>query len=325
MEKASPISVVMCTFNGEKYLQEQLESILRQTRMPSEIIVSDDGSSDGTVALARGLLKGRSDIRVVITTRKAPLGPAANFSSAMALATSPLVALADQDDVWHPKKLEILGRLLEQDATLLLVHSDAALVDESGRRRGSLSRALAMTRPERRALRSGSALAALLRRNLVTGATAMVRSELLQDALPVPEGWVHDEWLAMIAALHHGVTFVGDELINYRQHGANQIGAARLDAEGAGNRLRENRSAFFARKALRNRALSDLVARKPSWLGPEDRDALVGKLQHDEWRGRLPQHHLRRALPVAGRWLAGYYSRYARGSLDVVRDLVLRG
>ena len=152
----------------------------------------------------------------------------------------------------------------------------------------------------------------------------MVRSELLQDALPVPEGWVHDEWLAMVAALRHGVAFVEEELINYRQHGANQIGAARIDVAEAGNRLRENRGAFFARKTLRNGALSDLVARKPSWLGPAHRDALIGKLEHDEWRTGLPQQHLRRALPVAGRWLSGHYSRYARGFLDVVRDLVLR-
>lgn len=324
MEKASPISVVMCTFNGEKYLQEQVESILRQTRMPSEIIVSDDGSSDGTVVLARGLLKARPDIRLVITTRKAPLGPAANFSSALSLAKSPLIALADQDDVWHPTKLETLGRVLEQDATLLLTHSDAALVDEDGRRTGSLSHALAMTRSERRALSSGSALAALLRRNLVTGATVMVRSELLQVALPVPEGWVHDEWLALVAALHQGVAFVDEELIDYRQHGANQIGASRLNAAEAGARLRENRSAFFARKALRNKALTDLVARQPSWLRAQDRDALSSKIEHDQWRSGLPEKHLRRALPVIGRWLSGHYSRYARGLVDVLRDLVLR-
>lgn len=324
MEKASSISVVMCTLNGEKYLQEQVESILRQTRMPSEIIVSDDGSSDGTVPLVRGLLKGRSDIRVVITTRKAPLGPAANFSSALALATSQLIALGDQDDVWHPTKLETLASVLEHDATVLLAHSDAALVDEAGRRAGSLSHALAMTRPERRALASGAALTALLRRNLVTGATSMIRTDLLKVALPIPQGWVHDEWLALVAALHEGVAFVDEELIDYRQHGANHIGASRLSAAEAGTRLRESRTAFFARKALRNTALSDLVAREPSWFGPETRDAVVSKLEHDEWRSGLPQKHLRRVLPVVRRWLSGHYSRYARGHLDVVRDLVLR-
>jgi glycosyltransferase involved in cell wall biosynthesis len=324
MDNAPLISVVMCTYNGEKYLQAQLESIVQQTRVPSEIILSDDGSSDGTVALARRVLGDRSDIRVVVTTRNAPLGPAGNFSSALGLATSPLIALADQDDLWHPKKLERLGRVLEQDETLLLVHSDAALVDESGQRRGSLSHALAMTKTERRALRSGGALEALLRRNLVTGATTMIRSDLLRDALPVPEGWVHDEWLALVAALHHGVRFVGEELIDYRQHGANQIGATRLNVAEAGERLREGRSSFFARKAARNRALSNLVALAPAWLQPGDKDALIGKCEHDEWRSRLPRTHLPRVLPVLSRWLSGHYSRYARGLVDVLRDLVLR-
>ena len=260
----------------------------------------------------------------MVTTRNSPLGPAGNFSSALGLATSPLIALADQDDLWHPKKLETLGRVLEQDETLLLVHSDAALVDESGRRRGSLSHALAMTKTERRALRSGAALEALLRRNLVTGATTMIRSDLLRDALPVPEGWVHDEWLALVAALHHGVRFVEEELIDYRQHGANQIGATRLDAAEAGERLREGRSSFFARKAARNRALSNLVALAPVWLQPGAKAALMDKCEHDEWRSRLPRTHLPRVLPVFSRWLSGHYSRYARGLVDVLRDLVLR-
>ncbi|MTA32974.1 MAG: glycosyltransferase, partial [Actinobacteria bacterium] len=152
MDKAPLVSVVICTYNGEKYLRAQLETILQQTRVPSEIILSDDGSSDGTLALARTVLGGRSDLSVVVTTRDAPLGPAGNFSSALGLATSPLIALADQDDLWHPKKLERLGQVLEQDETALLVHSDAALVNESGQRMDSLSHALAMTRSERRAL-----------------------------------------------------------------------------------------------------------------------------------------------------------------------------
>ena len=135
---------------------------------------------------------------------------------------------------------------------------------------------------------------------------------------------MHDEWLALVAALHQGVAFVDEELIDYRQHGANQIGASRLNAAEAGSRLRENRTAFFSRKALRNKALTDLVVGQPSWLRAQDRDALSGKVEHDQWRSGLPRRYLRRVSPVIGRWLSGHYSRYARGHLDVVRDLFLR-
>lgn len=324
MDKVPVVSVVICTYNGEKYVQQQLESILSQTLTPTEIILSDDGSSDDTVARAQTVVEGRSDIRIVVTTRKAPLGPAANFSSALALATSPLIALADQDDVWHPNKLEVLVRAMESDRSVLLVHSDAALVDGFGTRTGSLTHALAMTRSERALLSSGRALEALLRRNLVTGATTMIRSELLHSALPVPEGWVHDEWLALVAALHHGVRFVDDELIDYRQHGANHIGATRLDFSEASQRLRQRRRDFFARKALRNTALYELLALAPAWLHPSEKEALQAKLEHDVWRSRLPSDRIARVFPILSRWVSGYYRRYARGHLDVLRDLALR-
>lgn len=324
MDNVPVVSVVICTYNGEKYVQEQLESIVSQTLRPSEVILSDDGSSDDTVARAREVLEGDSDIRVVVTTRKAPLGPAANFSAALALATSPLIALADQDDVWHPNKLEVLVRAMESDTSILLVHSGAALVDEFGARMGSLSHALAMTRLERALLSSGRALETLLRRNLVTGATTMIRSELLQSALPVPEGWMHDEWLALVAALRHGVKFVDHELIDYRQHGANQIGATRLDFSEAGQRLRQRRSDFFASKALRNTALYELLALAPMWLHPSEKEALQAKLEHDVWRSRLPSGRLARVFPILSRWVSGHYRRYARGHLDVLRDLALQ-
>ena len=322
---AAKVSVVVATYNGAEFLARQLESILAQTRAPSEIIVSDDGSSDSTLDIARKFQnatprKGGPTWKIL--SRKKPLGVAGNFSSALAEATGAFIAFADQDDIWEVNKLESLIPHFD-DARALLVHSDALLIDAKEHEMGSLMRALRVTVRERTALRGGRALDALLRRNLVTGATMVIRRSLLETALPIPEGWIHDEWLALVAALQGGVFFDQRQLVRYRQHGANQIGASRLSAAEAGERLRENRSAFFARKALRNRALSDLVARKPSWLGPEDRDALLGKLEHDEWRSGLPQQHVRRALPVAGRWLSGHYSRYARGHLDVVRDLVL--
>jgi glycosyltransferase involved in cell wall biosynthesis len=320
------VSVVVATYNGAEFLARQLESILAQTRAPNEIIVSDDGSSDSTLDIVTKFQKaspGKGGPTWKILLRKKPLGVAGNFASALAVAKGDLVAFADQDDMWEPNKLEALIPHFD-DARTLLAHSDALLVDAKDQEMGSLMRALRLTAGERTALRGGRALDALLRRNLVTGATMLIRRSLLETALPIPAGWIHDEWLALIAALQGGVVFDERPLVRYRQHGANQIGASRLNAAEAGNRLRENRSAFFARKALRNRALSDLVARKPSWLGPEDRDALLGKLEHDEWRSGLPDERPRRVLPVSGRWLSGHYSRYARGHLDVVRDLILR-
>jgi glycosyltransferase involved in cell wall biosynthesis len=323
---AAKVSVVVATYNGAEFLARQLESILAQTRAPSEIILSDDGSSDSTLDIARKFQnatprKGGATWKIL--SRKKPLGVAGNFASALVAATGDLVAFADQDDIWEVNKLETLIPHFDNPRTLL-VHSDARLIDAKEHEMGSLMRALRVTVRERTALHGGRALDALLRRNLVTGATMVIRRSLLETALPIPAGWIHDEWLALIAALQGGVVFDERPLVRYRQHGANQIGASRLNAADAGERLREKRSTFFARKASRNRALVDLVALNRPRLRSREKNALMGKLQHDQWRSELPEAPLGRVLPVLVRWLSGHYSRYARGHLDVGRDLVLR-
>ena len=185
-EKAPPeISVVLCTYNGEKFLEEQLQSILNQSILPREIVVSDDGSSDHTMDIVHRV-SAASDpsIRWTIVQRQEPLGPAANFAAALTQANYDLIALSDQDDVWESSKLEILVAALETNADASLVFSDATIISDTGGASGSLMNTLRLTSGESRAISSGAALDALMRRNLVTGATLMLRKSLLDSALP---------------------------------------------------------------------------------------------------------------------------------------------
>ena len=319
------VSVVMCTFNGERFVAEQLESILTQTVPPDEIIISDDGSSDSTLAVIDKVRQAsKLAVRWDIQTRENPLGPAKNFESALKRATGDVIALADQDDLWTPHKLETLTAALTNTAGALLVHSDARLIDESGQNGTTLMKTLALTRQERQHLRSGSAIRALLKRNLVTGATMVISRKLLDTALPIPDGWVHDEWLAVIAALQDGVVFDEGLLISYRQHSRNVIGAQQLGPAIAQKRLAESRTAFFARKALRNQALSALTEQQPGWLPARHAEALRAKVVFDASRARLPHQRLARVFPVLQSVLARHYRNYARGWIDVIRDLSLR-
>jgi len=318
------VSVVVCTYNGERFLAEQLQSILDQTHPPDDIIVSDDGSSDSTLEIVAEFSSrdsGAKKPQWTVRSRKKPLGVAGNFASALTKARGEFVALADQDDVWEPNRLE-RGLARFRDG-VLLVHSDATLIDEVGHPIGSLMSALRLTNGERRSLLSGTGLDALLRRNLVTGATTMIRASLLQQALPIPEGWVHDEWLALVAAAQVGVVFFEESLIRYRQHGGNEIGAAKTNLDEATRRLSETRSDFFSRKLLRNSGISRLLEQKPNWLGAEARAALAGKLEFDRWRSQLPAQRWGRLGPVVMRWAQGDYGTFARGYLDVIRDLSL--
>lgn len=318
------VSVVVCTYNGERFLAEQLQSILDQTHPPDDIIVSDDGSSDGTLEIIAEFSSrnsGANKPHWTVQSRQIPLGVAGNFASALSAASGEFIALADQDDIWEPTRLE--SGLAGFGDHVLLVHSDAMLIDEAGQPTGSLMSTLRLTRGERSSLLSGNAVDALLRRNLVTGAATMIRASLLTQALPVPEGWIHDEWLALVAAAQGGVVFSEDSLIRYRQHASNEIGATQTNLPEAARRLRESKTEFFSRKLQRNSAISRLLEGEPAWLGAEVRAKLLAKLEFDRWRSELPAQRLGRLLPVLMRWATGDYGRFARGYLDVVRDLSL--
>jgi glycosyltransferase involved in cell wall biosynthesis len=321
------ISVVMCTFNGEQFLAPQLESILAQTLLPEEIIVSDDGSTDRTLELARNISISSSvakSIHWVLTSRKKPLGPAKNFEDALAQASRGLIALADQDDVWVPEKLQVLAQRLGREPSAVLVHSDARLIDGQGIQGTTLMKTLGVTRAELRNLEKGRALAALMRRNLVTGATVMMRRELLEKASPFPSAWMHDEWLGLVAALQGALVFEKGTLVEYRQHGNNAIGASKTTMSAARSRLKEDRGTFFDHKNLRNAALASFVSAPPAWLSPVNREVLGGKITHDRWRAGLRSSRVRRIIPVVIRGLRGSYSLYSRGLLDMIRDVALK-
>ncbi|MDA9787016.1 glycosyltransferase, partial [Pontimonas sp.] len=147
------VSVVVCTYNGEKYLREQLRSILDQTRPADEIVVSDDGSTDSTLEIVAELSSGAGGTGTPlwnVQKRKRPMGVSGNFASALAKAQGEFIALADQDDVWEPDRLE--KSLAQFRDGVLLTHSDATLIDSAGEATGTLMSALRLTRSERESL-----------------------------------------------------------------------------------------------------------------------------------------------------------------------------
>lgn len=324
---APRISVALCTHNGERHVGQQLASILRQRPAPVEVVVGDDASTDDTVvaverAFSEALAADPSlptELRLI--RRESALGVTANFAATLAECTGDLIALSDQDDEWAPGKLVALAAQFASDPDLLLVHSDARLVDDAGRALGlTLLDALEATPAERSSLAAGNALPVLVRRNLVTGATVMLRRTLLSSAQPFPDDWVHDEWLAAIASSVGRVRLVPEPLIDYRQHGANLIGARRPTMRDRWSRLREPRTE-------RARRLADRAARWSARARELDVTASVqsildAKAAHEASRSRLPRFPLWRVPAIVAGAIGGRYGRYSRGAIDVVRDLV---
>src|SRR3954447_24654813 len=123
------ISVAMATWNGERFIAQQLQSIAEQTRPPDELVISDDGSSDDTVEVARRFAR-RAAFDVVIMPNEERIGYSDNFFRAMKACTGDLIALCDQDDVWHPDKLARCERPLQLDPSVSLVAHSGRVVDD---------------------------------------------------------------------------------------------------------------------------------------------------------------------------------------------------
>ena len=315
------VSVVLCTRNGGRHLREQLASIQRGTRQPDEVLVLDDDSSDDTVAIVRDWAEEMPEGVVRIESNRPALGVTANFERGIRMATGDIVVLSDQDDRWAPNRVEGAVTLLASPGALL-VHGDARLIDDAGDPLGAtLFDYLGLTATEREAELGGRGFEVLLRRNTVTGATAAFRRELRDVALPIPDGWVHDEWLALLAAARGGLVLDPAIRVEYRLHGANQIGADRPTLRYRIRRAVGAEAGRTERLARRSRQLLDRLQA----LG-EPRDVVArasGKARFEATRAAMPRTRALRVPAVLGLLRSGGYARFAsRGRWDVVRDLL---
>lgn len=322
------ISVAMATYNGEAFIREQLDSICAQTRLPSEIVVSDDGSSDRTLEIVREVLSAawlkKHAVTLTVLTNSVNLGPGKNFQQAIRACSKEIIALADQDDVWHSKKLEILAGVLESRPEVLLVHTNARLIDATGADMPiTLFDGLEVSADEQSALVSGWSLPALVKRNLVTGATAVLKRELSELAFSLPTIELHDGRLAIVASVLDGVLVVPEELIGYRQHGGNQIGGTRMSALDRGVAVMKSWRELTDRLTILNtehQALLDLLGER---VPARNQDIMRGRIAHNEWRIGLPASRLLRVWPVIAGYLGGRYRDFGRVPHDVIRDLVM--
>ncbi len=220
------VEILLGTHDGERYLAQQLDSILGQTYRDWRLTIRDDGSSDGTRAIADDYARRFPD-RITVSSRETASGSAArNFLELVAASTGRWVMLADQDDVWLPDKIAVtLERMRALEARLgpgvpALVHTDLQVTDaDLTVVEPSMIRSQVLDGHETR-------LAALVIQNHVTGCTVMVNRALADKVTPPFEGVaMHDWWLALLAGTFGTLELVDRPTVLYRQHGANTVGA----------------------------------------------------------------------------------------------------
>jgi glycosyltransferase involved in cell wall biosynthesis len=195
------ISVALCTYNGARYLQEQLDSIQSQSRLPDEVVICDDASQDDTRQLLDAFAQ-RAPFPVRLYFNEVNLGYTKNFEQAIGYCSGDVIVLCDQDDVWHPDKLQCIETAMGQDADAGLIFTDADIIDgDSQPLDYRLWQCADFSEQRLHLFSEGRAVEALINQNAVTGATMAFRSRFRDLVLPIPIGGplIHDWWIALIS------------------------------------------------------------------------------------------------------------------------------
>jgi hypothetical protein len=248
-----------------------------------------------------------------------------NFQRALSAVTGDLIALSDHDDVWRQDRVQRAVAAMPGDISRpSLVFSDARLIDDDGKDRGrSLFQAYDVSDADLAAVTSDRALEVLGWRNIVTGATVMFNRSLLEVALPLPDRWIHDEWLAVLAAALGRIGVVREPLIGYRIHGRNQIGVPpRNPLKRLFIALRVG-APRYQNLHLRTTYLLERLERDHA--ADEPLRLLRHRLAFEEARGRYGRVPPTRLVPILSQYRRGEYKRFTRQPLlEAVRDLLQR-
>ena len=311
------ISIALCTWNGAAHLAEQLASLAGQTRLPDELIVCDDASTDDSVAIVQHFGQ-TAPFPVHLRQNPTRLGVVKNFTKAIVQCSGDLVFLCDQDDVWRRDKIAVLLREFDNNDNLGALFSNAQLSDAR-----TLWDHIGFRSRERRAVHAGRAFDILVERNVVTGATLAFRDRWREAVIPIHEvpGMLHDQWIATIISAVAQVDCVDDCLIDYRQHARQQVGAG-VAAGGWGRWVGAARGTG-ARQYATHAAQLDAVLQRMERIGaPAERiDDLRRRIAHLRTRATLPARRPSRVRIVMRELFSRRYHRYSNHFWSAAKDL----
>jgi len=252
-EKAPLVSIAMCTYNGEQFLREQLDSLIAQDYPNIEIIIVDDCSTDSTFNILKEYQSNHSHIRAM--KNPANLGFVKNFEKATSLCSGDYISLCDQDDIWFSHKI---SQLVDHIGESNLIYSGVQLINEKGQK---IKREFLTIHRL-----SGKCHLGLLFANCVTGHTCLIKRQALNKALPFPEKiTVHDHWIALVSAATGGIKAHPETLSLYRQHDSNAILGEK----------EHHKNKFIKRKQLFNTQMAFIkAARNVDGLPEDDRNLI---------------------------------------------------
>jgi len=222
------ISICLATYNGEKYLNQQVDSIFAQSNQDWQLLIQDDGSSDNTISIIEDYMARFPDRIRLITKKECRLGASLNFGRLLEYTDTEYIMFSDQDDIWLPNKIELTLNVMKATEQLypdkpVLVHTDLKVIDAD-----SNTISDSMWSYQKLSPQIGNNLNKITAQNVVTGCAMMINRKAKAVAIPIPrEAIMHDWWIAIKVAKHGKIAYVSTPSILYRQHPGNEIGPKR--------------------------------------------------------------------------------------------------
>lgn len=208
------VSIVLATYNGERFLREQLDSLILQTYKNLEIIAIDDCSTDNTLKILNEYAANHLHFTVIQNGHN--LGHSKNFEKGFSLAKGDYIAPCDQDDVWLPNKIEVLAKHIGNHA---IAYCDSEFIDDKGQLVGQkMSDIKMLTDFDNPLMYIEVGISAL-------GHAMLIAKRVALAAMPFPYRFSHDNWLGFVASFNGSVKFVNEVLVQYRRHNANLTNA----------------------------------------------------------------------------------------------------
>ena len=241
----------MCTYNGERFLNEQIDSILAQDYPICEIIICDDASTDNTFKIISEYQSQYPSLIKAIKNNQ-NIGYIKNFKQAMSFCGGEYFALADQDDVWMDDKISVL---VDAIGSADLVHSDASLIDQNG-----LLINTSYTNHANK--KENKTYIQLFQKNIVTGCTTLLKKDLYSKSYPFLNTIPHDHWLALNAYDNNGIKYVDMVLVKYRQHDNNVLGAVLSDRKNSLNISKRSKYERYKTKMAFYEEKADILKKK---------------------------------------------------------------
>ncbi len=308
------ISVAMCTYTGEFFLPEHLESIVSQTVLADELVICDDGSKDGTIALLQKFAK-KAPFKVTIHQNETNLGSTKNFEKCISLCEGDIIFLTDQDDVWQNNKVETQLAYFDAHPEHDAVFSNALMINDDSQSIGrTIWEEIEFREDLQDKWRKGKAHEILFNGFVVTGATVAIRKSCMQRLLPFPThvpDLIHDAWIAMVLSLEDKIGLIPENLIHYRIHAHQQVGfGSKIEHVSLGERMsrpRDEKLLPLEEKADKLHQLY-LLLRSIPFVPREKLIKLYLAKQHFERRAKLPNNRFLRLTPVFNQVVKGNYT-----------------